>query len=246
MIWATSSVNSHRRNALDSHPARPHRHGSFQTLTHPKHRTADGGRQRTDNRPMRAPMSTVSSRTAGGSANGGGRQAGSPDASVQSHIPTDLDPEAGRWWPTKSNRGAARHICSDGHVRGNGGPSADPARRLRPVQMTNGYHSVAVDLLRHPAVSISRRLAESAERLSGQLGSDPSSFGSDAARSTQSSASRKIALGADRDVALSAGETNSLPRTLTTRGGKVVYVGSSRREGPTFPPDWSPSSPSTT
>jgi hypothetical protein len=30
-----------------------HRHRSFQTPTHPKHRTADGGRQRTDHRPDR-------------------------------------------------------------------------------------------------------------------------------------------------------------------------------------------------
>ncbi len=44
---------------------------------------------------MRAPMSTASSRTTGTSANSGGRQAGSQDASVQSHIPTDLDPQAG-------------------------------------------------------------------------------------------------------------------------------------------------------
>jgi hypothetical protein len=58
MIWATSPVKSHRRNALDSRPARRHCHGSFQTPTTQSTVLPTVDDKRTNRRPMRAPMNT--------------------------------------------------------------------------------------------------------------------------------------------------------------------------------------------
>src|SRR5215207_3884883 len=125
MIWATSSVNSHRRNALDSRPARPHRHGSFQTPTHPKHRAADGARQRTGNRPMRAQMSIEEQRRSGGIID--------PDVVADTVIDLASDPvSAGRMIVVR----AARHPYAIDPV------DSDPSDDHR-------LPNVAVDLLRH-------------------------------------------------------------------------------------------------